>query len=89
MNKIDILLIIIWFTIGIIYGIKIHLPMFIDLNKINNNDEFDYITVTDILFLIPLTIIYGVLGFVSMLIYYLIQIQDKRIKIKRKFKENN
>lgn len=83
MNKIDILLII-WFLTGIIYGIKIHLPMFIDLNKIDNNDKFYYITVTDILFLIPLTIIHGVLGFVSMLIYYLIQIQDKKIKIKLK-----
>lgn len=84
MSEIDIVLIIIWFTIGVIYGIKIHLPMFIALNKIDNHNEFDYVTVIDVLFLMPLIIIQGALGFVSMLIYYLIQIQDIKIKIKRK-----
>ena len=84
MNKdiITILIIALWFIIGFIYGFKIHFPMFVDLHRIDDEQKFDYITVLDTLFLISLSMLHSITGILSMIMFYLMQIQDKKIVIK-------
>ena len=79
---ITILIIALWLIIGFIYGFKIYFPMFVDFHRIDDEQEFDYITVLDALFLILLSMLHSITGILSMIMFYLMQIQDKKIVIK-------
>ena len=84
-----ILIIALWLIIGFIYGFKIYFPMFVDLHRIDDEEEFDYITVMDICFLIPLLILASLAGIVMLISYYLIKFQDKKIVIKTSKRSKN
>lgn len=81
-NIIIVLIIGLWFIIGFIYGFKIFFPFFLENNRINNVENYDYITVMDICFLMPLLILAALAGIVMLISYYLIKFQDKKIVIK-------
>ena len=79
---------ILWFFIGFIVGLKITIPMMFDFNRIDDeNSEYDYLTFDNILFLIPLSMLYSALGVISLFIYLIMQIdKDKKIIIKKRSK---
>lgn len=77
-----------WLLIGFIFGLKINTQMMFELNRIDDeNSEYDYLTFDDILFLIPLLMLYSVLGIVSLLIWLVMQIDgDKKIIVTKRSK---
>ena len=83
-----IIFLISWLLIGFIFGLKINTQMMFELNRIDDeNSEYDYLTFDDILFLIPLLMLYSVLGIVSLLIWLVIQIDgDKKIIVTKRSK---
>lgn len=81
-NIIIVLIIGLWLAIGFIYGFKIFFPFFLEHNRITDVENYDYITVMDICFLIPLLILASLVGIVMLILYYLIKFQDKKIIIK-------
>lgn len=87
LTNINIFLIL-WFFIGFIFGLKITIPMMFDLNRIDDeNSEYDYLTFDNILFLIPLSMLYSALGAISLFMYLIMQIdKDKKIIIKKRSK---
>lgn len=81
-----IIFLIIWFTIGAIYGVKIHAPAFIKFNRMDADVNYDYLTIDDILFLILFAICHSALGLLSMLMYYLAKNHDKKVIIRKRSK---
>lgn len=79
---------ILWFFIGFIFGLKITIPMMFDFNRIDDeNSEYDYLTFDNILFLIPLSMLHSALGFISLFMYLIMQIdKNKKIIIKKRSK---
>ena len=82
LNIIIALIISLWLIIGFIYGFKIFFPFFIEHNRIIDTENYDYITVMDICFLMPLLMLSSLAGIVMLTSYYLIKFQDKKIIIK-------
>lgn len=82
LNIIIALIIGLWLIIGFIYGFKIFFPFFLEHNRITDTENYDYITVMDICFLIPLLMLSSLVGIVMLTSYYLIKFQDKKIIIK-------